>query len=176
MTSGWSAHAPVTARQAANDHTRRDKRRRNLLVLAGIIIAVGVGAAVLTYSRWNPKQTSGATASAQTHLTSAGVTKCLTARHALVFPRSARNVIGVSAVPAVRVEFAAHPLDSGILYFELSRAGAQKAVATLATRARGHVSAAQFNRDVQMKNNVVVFWLNPRITSASRSTVLGCLN
>ena len=171
-----SGYVPARARETATSEPRRNERRRNLPVLAGIVVVVAVGAAALTYSHWNPRQTSGIAASGQTHLTPTDATKCLTARGALVAPRSARNVIGVFSVPAVRVSFAARPLDSVILFFEPSRAGAQRAVATLAARARGHVSDAQFNRDVQMKKNVVVFWLNPRIASASRSAVLGCLS
>ena len=178
MTSGWSANAPVFSKEAANPRRRPDKRRRNLLVLAGVVVAVAVGAAALTYSHWNPRQTSGTTVSAQTHLAPSGVTKCLTARGALVFPRSARNVIRVfPTAPAVRVSFVPHPFNDGILFFEPSHAKAQTAAATLAARARGHVSAAQFNRDVQIRNNVVVIWLtNPKMASATRSAVLGCLS
>jgi hypothetical protein len=35
---------------------------------------------------------------------------------------------------------------------------------------------ALFNRSFQIKNNVVVFWTNLKIASASRSVVLGCLS
>lgn len=179
MASDWSAHAPVVARQAPNDRIRRDKRRRNLLVLAGIIVMVGIGAAALTYSQWNPRQTSGTTASGQTHVTPADATKCLTARGAVVAPNSARHVIRLfpgGAAPAVRVSFPlAHPFEFAILYFEPSRAIAQRAVAALAFREQ-RVPAAVFNSFFQTKNNVVVGWSKPKMTPASRSAVLGCLN
>ena len=180
MGSSFSGSGYVhgSAREAADGERARSQRRRNLFVLAGIVVAVGVGAAALTYSHWNPPQTSGVAAPGQTHVTRAEATKCLRARRAVVVPLvpppSARNAKpAFPGAPAVYVTFPPRPLRSGIprptviLMFEPSRATAQRVVATLAVHGA---------RSVQIKNNVVVSWLNPKIASASRSAVLGCVD
>jgi hypothetical protein len=177
MASSSSAHAPVIAKEAANGHTRRDKRGRKLLVLGAIVVAVGVGAAALAYSHWNPRETSGTTASGGTHPTLAGATKCLTARRALVTPMSGGRDFPTAR--AIRASFALLPtraLDSTILYFEPDRATAQRELAALAARQKQNVSSSLFKSYFEIKNNVVVFWENPKAAPASRSAVLGCLS
>jgi hypothetical protein len=174
--SNSSGYGPVAANEAANGETRRYKRRRNLLVLSAFV-AVGAGVAALTYDHWNPRQTSGTTAPHEKHATPANATKCLIARHALVTRTSGGHDFATAT--ALQVSFAlvpARPLDSANLYFEPDRATAQKAVATLAARTKTRVSAPPFNSYFQIKNNVVVFWGDPKIAPASRSAVLGCLN
>ena len=43
-------------------------------------------------------------------------------------------------------------------------------------RVKSDTSPLRFNSYFQIKNNVVVFWENPKPAAASRSTVLGCLS
>jgi len=150
-------------------------RRRNLLLLAAIVGAIGVGAAALAYHHWSPS--GSVTAPSQTHATPATATKCLTARRALVTRTSGGHDFPTAS--ALQVSFAlvpARPLDSAMLFFEPDRATAQRAVAALAARMKTRVAAPLFQSYLQIKNNVVVFWGGPKIAPASRSAVLGCLN
>ena len=174
--SGPSAAVSASAKEAANGEPSH-KRRRNLLIFLASGGAVGAVAAVLTYSHWNPKQTSGTTASGGTHATLAAATKCLTARRALVTPISGRRDFpSARAIRASFVLLPTRPFDSAILFFEPNRATAQRELAALAARQKLNVSSSYFNSYFQVKNNVVVFWENPKATPASRSAILGCLS
>jgi hypothetical protein len=174
MASSPSAHAPVFSEKAANGPTRR---RRNLLVALASVVAVGVGAAVLSYEHWNPRGTSSATAPDKTHVTPADATKCLTADRALVNPMSGGRDFPTAS--AFQVSFALVParrLDSAILFFEPNRATAQRELAALAVRQKPNVSTSLFNSYFQIKNNVVVFWGGTKLAPTSRAAVLGCLS
>lgn len=174
--SGSPAYVPASASESASDEPRR-KRRRNLLVVLASVGAVGVVAAALTYSHWNPRQSSGTAASGGTHATLAGATKCLTAHRALVTPMPGeRDFPTARAIRASFLLLPTRPYDSAILYFEPDRATAQRELAALAARQKLNVSSSFLNSYFQIKNNVVVFWENPKVAAASRSGVLGCLS
>jgi hypothetical protein len=179
MDSSFSnspAYVPASASETTNGEPRR-KRRRNLLVLLASVGLVGVVAAVLTYSHWNPRRSSGTTAAGGTHATLSGATKCLTARRAVVTPMPGGRDFPTAR--AIRASFAllpTRPFDSAILYFEPDRATGQRELAALAARQEQNVSSSSFNSYFQIKNKIVVFWENPRAAAASRSAVLGCLS
>ena len=174
--SSSSGYVLASANEAAN-RERNHKRRRNLLVLLASVCAVGLIAAALTYSHWNPRQSSGTTASGGTHATLARATKCLKTRRALVTPMSGgRDFPSARAIRASFVLLPTRTFDSAILYFEPNRATAQRELAALAARQKLNVASPFLNSYFQIKTNVVVFWENPKATPASRSAILGCLS
>jgi hypothetical protein len=177
MASVFSNAAPsAAANDAANGEADRRKRRRNVLVLLASVGVLGVIAAALAYSHWNPNQTTGTTASGATHASVTAATQCLKARRALVTPTGGRDF---PTATGIRASFALLPtraLDSAILYFEPDNATARRDLAGLAARQKQNPSSSAFKSYFQIKNNVVVFWENSKAVPASRSAVLGCLS
>jgi hypothetical protein len=177
MASVFSNAAPsAAANDAANRQADRRKHPRNLLVLLASVGVLGAIAAALPYSHWTPNQTSGTTASGATHASVAAATQCLKARRALVTPSGGRDF---PTATGIRASFALLPtraLDSAILYFEPDNATAHRDLAGLAARQKQNLSSSAFKSYFQIKNDVVVFWENPKAALASRSAVLGCLS
>jgi hypothetical protein len=132
--------------------------------------AVGVAA---YFAGGHPGVGAG-TAVARDPVTREQASACLSGQRALV--SNAPSSPQFRSAPAIHVSFALVPgrrLDGMAIYFERSPSAAKDVVRKLI--ARLHASTPVVDSYLVAANNAVVFWDSPRISTASRAAVFGCL-